>query len=336
MTSAKYSPPVEQLLIYGDCRQMDFENWHNYPEELGITSEHIPELIRMATDADLREFNVDEPQCWASVHAWRILGQLRAEAAIEPLMSLFHEQEEDEWMSEEMPIVYAMISQTAISALTAYLADSSHGTFPRTTASNCLTRIGQTHPDARSDCVATITQQLELFNENEPDLNGFLICSLIRLKAVESAPVIERAFAAKRVDEFIPGKWESVQVALGLKEAEEVPQQQFNKNEVLEYLAIAGTKPPTTRKNQSPGGFASGASHFCKRRKRPSRLSLANNDGTYLSSCSPSKDTSTKLSLRESIVFSNSKTMVLLTTPITALTWVILPALPKCLYLLSD
>ena len=42
-----------------------------------------------------------------------------------------------------------------------------------------------------------------------------------------------------------------------------------------------------------------------------------NNDSFYLSSCSPSKDTSIKLLFKESIVFCSSETIVLLTTAMT-------------------
>jgi hypothetical protein len=54
------------------------------------------------------------------------------------------------------------------------------------------------------------------FEKNEPALNGFLIANLLYLKAVEAAPVMERAFAADCVDETIVGDWEDVQIKLGL------------------------------------------------------------------------------------------------------------------------
>ncbi len=44
-----YSPPVNKLLTYGECRRS--KNWPNY-RKLGLTEEHIPELIRMATDSE--------------------------------------------------------------------------------------------------------------------------------------------------------------------------------------------------------------------------------------------------------------------------------------------
>ena len=92
-----YSSPVDKLLTYGDCR--DFREWPDYLE-LGLTQEHIPELIRMGTDEELNWADSDSLEVWAPVHAWRALGQLQAEEAIEPLMNLFHELEDSDWAGE--------------------------------------------------------------------------------------------------------------------------------------------------------------------------------------------------------------------------------------------
>jgi hypothetical protein len=47
-----------------------------------------------------------------------------------------------------------------------------------------------------------------------------VIDALIDAEAGEAEPIIERAFAAPRVDRSIVGNWDDVQVALGLKEPE--------------------------------------------------------------------------------------------------------------------
>lgn len=157
-------------------------------------------------------------EVWAYIHAWRALGQLRAEAAIEPLLSLLRFVDEigDDWVAEELPVVYSMIGPVAIPTLIAYLADASHGLWARAAACAALTKIGQKHPEARDDCVAVLTRQLERFPEQDPTLNADLIVGLVELNAVESAPVMERSFAADAVDLMMMGDWEDVQVELGL------------------------------------------------------------------------------------------------------------------------
>ena len=218
--SASYSSPVSELLTLGDCR--DFREWPNYLD-LGLRSEHAPELIEMATEKELNWAGSESLEVWAPVHAWRALGQLRAVSAIEPLLDLFHELEDSDWVSEELPQVYGMIGREAIPALARYLDDASHGLWPRVTAAFSLERIAARDPSARDECVTILSRQLERFTKNDPTLIGFLISYLVGLRAVEAAPLMERAFAADRVDLSILGDWEDAQVRLGLKATRETP-----------------------------------------------------------------------------------------------------------------
>ena len=218
MENVSYPAPVDKLLTYGKPELAYAENWPNYLE-LGFTPEHIPDLIRMATDKELNEADPESLEVWGPVHAWRTLGQLHAETAVEPLLHLYEEMSDDDWAVSELPRVYGMIGPAAIPILKAYVADASHDESARINAQTGLEEIGTMHPDARNECIAALSQQLELFEENDPGLNGYLIASLVGLEALEAVPLIERAFAADRVDEFITGDWDSVQVELGLKEA---------------------------------------------------------------------------------------------------------------------
>jgi hypothetical protein len=234
--STAYPPPVDKLLTYGEAQRTSPENWPDYVE-LGLGPEHIPDLIRMATDSELNWAEGDSLQVWAPLHAWRALGQLRAEAAIEPLLSLFETLRDDEWAMEELPDVFGVMGSVAIPALAAYLADTSHEEFSLITASSCLEKIATMHPEARGECVAVLMRQLERFDENEAGLNAFLIHDLVALKALEAVPVIERAFAAGSVDMSVMGDWDEVQVELGLKSREEVPEKRFN------FFPSSGVQP---------------------------------------------------------------------------------------------
>jgi hypothetical protein len=216
-----YSSPVSELLTYGDCRDSMVE-WPDY-RDLGLGTEHVGELIGMATDGDLNWADPDSLEVWAPVHAWRALGQLRATEAIEPLLHLFHELEESDWAGEELPRVYGMIGSEAIPALERYLSRPSRGLWPRVTAAHSLERIGAAERSSREECVAVLSRQLERFARNDPSLNGFLVSYLVDLRAAEAAPLMERAFASGHVDPTIAGDWEDVQVEMGLKEARETP-----------------------------------------------------------------------------------------------------------------
>ena len=225
MSTPEYTSPVNKLLTIGKPESVNPDKWPNYLE-LGLGPEDIPELIRMATDRKLRdleqeEYEDEDPDFWAPIHAIRALGQLHAESAIEPLVNLLAElqDQDDEWMLEEMPSVYCMIGPAAIPAVTAYLADSSHDMYSRAYASNGLIEIANRYPASREECIAAISKQLEAFEENDYELNAFIIGDLAQLKAVETLPLIERAFEADRVDEFIIDL-DYVLEEFGLKERE--------------------------------------------------------------------------------------------------------------------
>ncbi len=215
---AEYRKPVDVLLTLGDLQESQ-NQWPDY-SEYGIGAEHIFDLIQLATDSELHGADSESLEVWAPIHAWRALGQLRAEEAIAPLLNLFHELEEDgwgDWVGEELPRVFGLIGSAAIPALTAYLADTSRGISPRISAAQALFNIAMSQAEAQEACIAAFTHQLEAFRKNDRELNGFLIWYLMDLKAIETAPLMQRAYAAGRVDKMIVGDWESVQVTLGLK-----------------------------------------------------------------------------------------------------------------------
>jgi hypothetical protein len=253
MSPIQYTDPVAKLLSYGDCSKMDFDNWPDYPSELGLALTDSPELIRMATDLDLWEEG-EGLAVWAPVHAWRSLGQLRSVEAIEPLMQLF-EDRDNEWAIKELPDVYALIGPEAISALSEYLCNAGNETWPRSVASDSLEKIAVAYPDRREICIASLTKALSEFLSNDDALNGLLICNLIELKALESAPLIEQAFAADMVDEMIPGTWPAVQVELGLKRKEDFtkeelqPKLNFDLQEMRKLINILGAQ------QSKPTGF---------------------------------------------------------------------------------
>jgi len=243
-----YAPPVDKLLTYGDAHEHG-GNPQDWPEylELGIGPEHIPDLIRMATDEELRWAEPDTLEVCAPIHAWRTLGALHAEEATEPLLSLLKDVDEndDDWVLEEMPEVYGRIGPAAIPALAAYMADTTHLTWARVTAVGGLEKIAQMHPESRDESVAVLTEQLKAYEDDDIDVTTSVIESLVKLKAVEAAPLMERAFAADRVDTFVMGDWYELQVELGLMSREEALEERRNQTVAESVLSSisAGSSP---------------------------------------------------------------------------------------------
>lgn len=220
ITEDLYHPPVRQLLSLGEVHrgeQVDYV-------ALGLSMNDVPPLIRMATDYQLHGGPQDSPIVWAPVHAWRALAQLRATEAIAELVELFRRADDwDDWVSEDLPKALAQFGAAAIEPVTEFLANNSRGEWARTAAAKTLGEIGETHSELRQEVIARLSAQLEQFAGQSETLNAMLVAELWDLKAVEAMPVIERAFAAGRVDESVNGDVEDVQIHFGLKSVREHP-----------------------------------------------------------------------------------------------------------------
>ena len=207
----QYPPPLDRLFQMGEV-EWGVE-WNgtdpNYVGELGLTAAHVPALVAIARrQTELEDFP-DDDAGWAPVHAWRALGQLRAAEAVEPLLALLTVLTEtgDDYHMYDFPVVFGMIGPPATAALAAYLRTAENPLYARITAADGLCNVGLRHPEARPESLGPLVEQLGRFEENEYELNGFLVAQLTRLKAVEAAELIERAFASNRVTEDISGYW---------------------------------------------------------------------------------------------------------------------------------
>jgi hypothetical protein len=210
---------IDRFCRKGDPR--DTWHWHqgdpDYVTEFGLQPGHISALVEIARKwAENDEPPEDE---WsAPVHAWRALAQLRAVEVVEPLLAMQNRLDErgDQWYLEEFHDVFGVIGAPAVAALSAYLADRNNTEFPRISTANGLCEIGKRHPEMRPQVVDVLASQLA---EHEPGvyaLNGSLVGYLADLKAVESAEVIERSFAAGVVDEMVSGDWTKIREELGV------------------------------------------------------------------------------------------------------------------------
>lgn len=224
--STPYPPPLDQLLALG---QPEFGHRKPWPDYLamGFTDAHVPELIRLAGDAELGYGSAEEARTYAPIHAWRTLGLLRAEAAIEPLLPLL--EEDDDWAGEEIPSVLARIGPAALEPLRAVMARWSlePEPWPAGAAAGGLVEIAQRFPETRETVVGVLTRQLRWWGRHEPILNTMLIDGLVELKAVEAAPLMEEVFAAGAADTQLGGDWEDAQVALGLLAERVTPRRRY-------------------------------------------------------------------------------------------------------------
>ena len=242
MPISDYRPPVAQLLALGDPLVDPDEISYR---QLGLSEADVPELCRLAQATSLDDDEADDLEVYACVHAWRALGELRAEAAIDTLIGEFRHAEMDDWVAEELPAILGRIGATAIAPLTAYLEDDDNDTWARVTAMTSLTAIAQAFPESRDRCGAILSEQLTRFAEQDADFNALLIGGLATLAAVEAAPLMEQAFAAEAVDLTVMGDWEDVRIELGLLQRRLTPRPNYYGYS----LPTPGESAPTLRKS---------------------------------------------------------------------------------------
>lgn len=210
-----FTPPVSLLLELGEARRDDQEE---RIAALGLTQEHVPDLVRLALDRELNAADDndgdDAAELWGPVNAVLALKQLDVSAHVPQLVAAF--DLDSDWLREETPAMLGKVGGPALEPLRAYLMDQSRWIFGRAAAGSGLVSIAQQHPELREQAVVALSDALALFATNDPELNGFLVTDLAsELKAVESLPLIRRAFEADRVDETIMGDWLDVLEAVG-------------------------------------------------------------------------------------------------------------------------
>lgn len=122
-----------------------------------------------------------------------------------------------------MPLVFGQLGPVALAPLGAYLYDAANPLWARVAAEESIHNIGNDFPETRPESIALLRRTLERYEDNDPILNADIILALSRLHATETLPLIEKAFAADRVDEMVNGDWEDLQIQFGLKSARSKP-----------------------------------------------------------------------------------------------------------------
>lgn len=214
-------PPVDGLFALERMEEpfVHPEQWRDYVGEFGLTAAHVPallEVVRLWADPDWGGEGV--PGIEAPIHAWRALGQLQAIEAVPTLLDLIEpiERLKDDIYLEDIRHVLALIGPAAFDPISAYLADDGRNVFARAAVASGLSHMARRFPDARDRAIQAINDVLRRFADNDDDLNAFLICALLDVKAVESADLIEDAFAADQVADNIVD-WKSAKEELDVK-----------------------------------------------------------------------------------------------------------------------
>ncbi|HEY4718935.1 MAG TPA: DUF1186 domain-containing protein [Anaerolineales bacterium] len=209
-----YSEVVQQCFRRGEP---DWKDWDDYLA-LGFTPAHVPELIHILenTAQIWDQVGEEDPSEWAPIHAWRGLAQLGAVEALPAMLRLHETEGENDWVGEEIPEALAKLGPSVLGDLREYHCNPKNEPWTRIAVAHALELMSNQHPESRPDCVAILCAGLDLFEQNDETVNGFIISYLADINAPETAALVERAFQSSRVDLSIMGDYEEFQIAVGL------------------------------------------------------------------------------------------------------------------------
>jgi len=219
-------------------------DWPDY-SQYGIGSEDVDDLIQLALDPELHGAPTESNEVWVPLHAWRALGQLGDSRAIDPLISAFDALCDDDWASEELPLVLGMMGEPAIGPLIEFLEDSSHTEFARMIAAGALGKIAERHPSAKDRIIALLTEYLDDPDPSATGLNGSAVNALIDLEARSSIDTLRRLYRSGNVDLFACGDIEDVEIELGLRTQRTTPR--------ADLAQVYGFPKPALRKPEKVG-----------------------------------------------------------------------------------
>lgn len=195
--------------------------------DLDTKVEDIPELISIATDLDL--FNSkSEAEYWAPVHAWRVLGEMQAEDAALPLLERFDDYHECYWAGDELPYIIANICRVEhIYKISNHLFDESKDSSSRIMAASTIKILADLYEDKKSEYIDIISRCLDESSQHSKSFNTLLVLFLVDLQAKSKIDNIRRAFQEGRIDSFLVGDIEDVEMNLGLREIRDTKPKHF-------------------------------------------------------------------------------------------------------------
>lgn len=183
---ASFAPPVAKLLTLGE--PVLGGPWPDYVAEHGFRLEHAPELLRLLGAREFDDFASTDVRVWAPIHAGRVLGQLRAVAAIEPLIEFARAHPEDDHLV--LAIVMESIGPPAIDALLGWLRRPGLDEWEHMTPIDALERIARAHRAEFGRITSALAALLLDYEQNSRELNSLVCDALLDLQADTYRPLV--------------------------------------------------------------------------------------------------------------------------------------------------
>lgn len=220
------NPRVQALLKLGQPAGQH-NNWPDYVTRYGFTLDDVPALLALYGDDEINSLNSNRQEVWAQLYVWRILGQLRSEQAIKPIIASFDTLFDDDYALGELGIALGLIGAKAIQPLSNYLQQAGKDEFSYVLAIDALCEIAKVHPECRTQVIEIYREYMATPIETDRALNGLLVGQLLDLDATETIDDIRRLFALGCVDITCAGDLEEVEIILGFRTERSTPKPNF-------------------------------------------------------------------------------------------------------------
>ena len=193
-------------------------------ERLSLTDADVPFLRNILNGWRDKPFAADDQLANMTQLAARALAHLQALDALDDVLAYLEplDEFEDDMLTERMPPTLAAFGPGAIPRLRSYI-ETNDRLWPRAIVAIGMGEMAKAHEDVRPEVVAALCDLLARHGSDRC-LNASLVGTLLDMKAVEAAEVIERAHAADAVDITMRGNWDMVREELGVEGLGLVPE----------------------------------------------------------------------------------------------------------------
>ena len=197
----RYGYPLKSLLNLG--WQLDESAIAPHLARMSKWRKVLPELSQMVTDPGLLHGWPGEKASWAPYHALTLFGQAQQPEFAAGLLDLL--LEEDDWLSDRLPDVWAQIGPDAAVPLWQGLQELAYEDDKLAVLVAGLLKIAQSHPDQSEATVRQFVNMLDAGTAEHADLNAYIVYALDQLGDKTAVPTIEKALDEGRINTRIMG-----------------------------------------------------------------------------------------------------------------------------------
>lgn len=202
-----------------------YRNWEDYLHH-GFSDADIPVLLELLSDDELHT-SLDGNRSAVPFYTWRILGQLKSVEAIDPLIALTVEYQDNHFIHSEVGVALGMIGKPAMARVAEILLDETEAEGLKKTVAEALFETARQHPELREEVIGHFRTYLQSPNPDYYGHNGLAVAHLVNLNAVELIEEIRNLYAKDYADLSIAGDIEDVEIDLGFREERSTPRPGF-------------------------------------------------------------------------------------------------------------